>query len=60
MGILGYDPRCENFGQCEAPAGAKGITNCVDCGKELLEINGKWYTWDAYLYPNPKPQGRVK
>lgn len=50
---------CEYGWQCEAPSGAREITNCIHCGKELHEKNGWWFTWDAYMHKNPKPQGPV-
>ena len=51
------EPACDISGRCVAPKGAKGITNCIYCGKELLERKGKWYTWDADLLTDePTPQ----
>lgn len=40
------EPSCNN-GTCEAAPEARGLTNCVYCGKELRERDGAWYTWDA-------------
>lgn len=40
------EPVC-NYGHCEAPPTARGITNCIHCGKELHERDGAWFTWDA-------------
>jgi len=55
---MSYDdePLCDLSGECEAKVGARGITNCIHCGKELRESNGWWYTWDADEYPYPRPQ----
>ena len=50
------DPICEYTGICVAPAGARYITNCVHCGKELHEVNGWWYTWDADMHEMQTPQ----
>ena len=44
------EPHCDNSGLCKAPRGARDITNCIYCGKELVEINGGWYTWDWDLH----------
>ena len=49
-------PRCDVSGECEAPEGARGITNCIHCGKELHEKDGWWWTWDADLLPHKEPQ----
>lgn len=46
--LLHGEPAC-NYGTCAAPADARGITNCVHCGKELRERDGAWFTWDAPL-----------
>jgi hypothetical protein len=48
---------CDIAGQCEAPQNSRGITNCIHCGKELVEKDGEWWTWDADLFPTQKPQG---
>lgn len=53
------DMPCDNAGQCEAPRGARDITNCIHCGKELHEKNGEWFTWDAYMVKFPISQGPV-
>ena len=53
------DPICHDTGICVAPKGAREITNCVHCGKELHEKDGKWWTWDADNFSNPLPQGYV-
>lgn len=53
------EPICNN-GLCEAPEGARGITNCIHCGKQLHEKDGAWYTWDADMYKYPKPQDYVR
>lgn len=50
------NPWCDN-GDCLAPDGARMITNCVYCGKELHECKGAWYTWDAPA--DALPQGYV-
>lgn len=52
-------PHCNNSGRCVAPEGARRITNCKYCGKELHEKDDQWWTWDADKYPDPKPQGYV-
>ena len=51
---------CDISGICEAPREARGITNCIHCGKELIEKDGKWWTWDADLHPRQEPQGYVE
>lgn len=45
-------------GVCVAPSYATGITNCIYCGKELVQhADGNWYTWDADLLTgHPRPQ----
>lgn len=53
------EAHCDNSGECEAPRGARDITNCIYCGKELREKNGEWFTWDADMVKFPKPQGPV-
>ena len=40
-------PCCYN-GRCEAPKGARGITNCICCGGELHELDGCWYHWSQF------------
>lgn len=52
-------PCCDHSGQCEAAPDARSITNCIHCGKELHERDGKWWTHDAESYPDPRPQGYV-
>lgn len=34
---------CCDMGRCEAPEGARGTTNCIHCGGELIEQDGAWY-----------------
>lgn len=42
---------------CVAHPDAKGdVTSCIYCGKELIKINGQWYTWDCDFHPKQKPQ----
>lgn len=53
------EPCCHESGRCQAMAGERGITGCIHCGKELHEYGGYWWTWDAVLYPSPKPQCAV-
>lgn len=53
------NPACDDTGRCKAPKGVRLITNCVHCGKELHEINGVWFTYDADKYDNPVPQDYV-
>ena len=51
------EPACEIVGKCVAPKEAKGSTNCIFCGKELVQRSGKWYTWDADIITDePTPQ----
>lgn len=50
---------CDNSGKCQAPRGARDITNCIYCGKELREKDGHWFTWDADTVKNPISQGPV-
>lgn len=61
---MNYDeneyPLCDDAGICEAPEHDRGLTNCVHCGKELVEVNGVWLTWDYKDYEYPMPQGYVK
>ena len=48
---------CDVAGICVAPEGEHGIASCVYCGKELVERNGQWFTWDAdIITANPRPQ----
>ena len=53
------DPICDSTGSCSADPSDRGISNCIHCGKELIEKDGKWFTWDADLYKNPRPQGYI-
>jgi hypothetical protein len=41
------EPFCVGVGSCSAREGAKGITNCIHCGKELHQRGNQWFTWDA-------------
>lgn len=50
------DPACHDTGWCRAPASAWCVTNCVYCGSKLVERNGRWFTHDWHLWPNPQPQ----
>lgn len=50
------EPACDIKGACVVSKGAKGITNCIFCGKELVERKGKWYTWDADMHEIQTPQ----
>jgi hypothetical protein len=51
---------CDESGRCTASKTASGVTNCIYCGKELVEVGGSWYTWDADLVSlNPIPQNRL-
>lgn len=49
---------------CEAREGSRGITLCIHCGAELLEINGFWYHYSQFengLLKSPEsPQNIVK
>lgn len=56
---LTEDEGCMATGRCEAPRRARGITNCIWCGKELHEKDGRWWTWDADQHRSPKSQGYV-
>jgi len=40
-------PCCWN-GECEAPKNAQGISMCIHCGAEMLEVNGLWYHWSQF------------
>jgi hypothetical protein len=33
---------------CQAREGATGITSCVYCGGELIEVDGLWYHWSSF------------
>ena len=51
------ESHCDHSGRCEAAAGARKVTSCIYCGKELREgDDGWWYTWDAFLHDNPARQ----
>lgn len=52
------DPWCDEIGRCEGQESARtaGICNCTHCGKELDFRDGHWWTWDARLHPDPRPQ----
>ncbi len=51
------DLACGVSGVCTAPYVASGTANCIHCGKELVEISGKWFTWDAAILSSvPRPQ----
>ncbi len=50
------DNECDISGVCTAPYGARTVTNCIYCSKELVEVNGEWFTWDFDQSPNPRPQ----
>ena len=50
------EPCCNISGTCEAPSFAEGTTNCIHCGKELIRIDGRWFTWEAALASDPRPQ----
>ena len=51
------DEHCDNSGRCVAPIGARGIANCIYCGKELVERGGHSFTCDAdLLTDSPRPQ----
>ena len=49
---------CDISGICCAPYGARGVTLCIHCGKELVEIDGQWFTWDYEFKKNPQPQAQ--
>lgn len=34
---------CCDYGNCQAIKGTRGVTMCIHCGGELIEIEGKWY-----------------
>jgi hypothetical protein len=53
------DSHCDNSGRCMAPVGVRSITNCIYCGKELIEIMGAWFTWDYEFFDDPQPQDYV-
>ncbi len=50
------DPRCHATGRCTAPVGASGCCSCRWCGKELVQRDGAWHTWDASQVRDPQPQ----
>jgi len=50
------EPTCDITGLCEAELDAKGISNCIHCGKELIQRDGQWWTWDADMFPDRLPQ----
>jgi hypothetical protein len=53
------DNLCDISGVCCAPYGEEaGVTNCVHCGKELVKVNGQWFTWDYEYHPHPLPQSQ--
>lgn len=54
------DPSCDDVGWCEAADGERRVTNCIHCGKELLEREGWWWTWDAIEFDSPRPQCAVR
>lgn len=35
-------------GKCTAPKGAKGITNCLECGGELQQVGNLWYHHSSF------------
>jgi hypothetical protein len=37
-----------NYGTCKALDGDTGITSCIYCGGELIEVNGLWYHWTSF------------
>jgi hypothetical protein len=46
---------------CVAEPGAKGYTNCVNCGAELIEKDGKWYHWSQFDHEHlGEPQDYVR
>lgn len=48
---------CDDTGICVAHPDVKGdVTSCIYCGKELIKIDGMWYTWDCDFHPKQKPQ----
>lgn len=48
---------CDWSGRCVADvADDSTITSCVYCGKELVKIDGYWFTWDWEFVTNPQPQ----
>ena len=55
-----HEPLCDMAGECEAPHDTRGLTNCIYCGKELVEKDGSWWTWDSDLHPTQNPQGYVQ
>lgn len=36
------DPACNISGKCKPYHGDTGISNCVHCGSELVEVSGGW------------------
>ena len=47
---------CDIGGRCTPAPTTSNVSNCIYCGKELVQKDGKWYTWDADLHPHQSPQ----
>lgn len=55
---------CCRLGSCEAPKNARGITSCIHCGGELIQVGGFWYHHsqfydDGSLIQGTEPQDTV-
>jgi hypothetical protein len=53
------DPICDHTGICRPLNTDKGTSNCIFCGKELVEVDGEWKSWDWDLVLK-QPSGVVK
>lgn len=47
---------CDVTGTCVASETTLPVSFCVYCGKELVMRDGQWWTWDADLHSNQRPQ----
>lgn len=54
------EPLCDISGRYEAPRGARDSTNCIHCGKELVERDGQWWTWDADMHESQQSQDPIE
>jgi hypothetical protein len=41
------EPECAEF-KCKPLKGAKGITFCIYCGAELLQVGDYWFHWSQF------------
>ena len=47
---------CDVGGLCTPFLSDRVVSQCIYCGKELIKKEGEWYTWDADLHSQQKPQ----